>query len=101
MEVNPEQLSKAQSPIFVTLFGIVMDVKLEQISNAKESMCVTLSGIVIDVKDRQSRKAHFPTPTTGQPPRVAGISRGPASNLDTADVMSSPVPTIANPFEIV
>ena len=43
--------------MFVTLSGIVMDVKPEQSRNAPLLMLVTLSGIVMDVNPRQPENA--------------------------------------------
>ena len=45
-----EQPEKALSPMFVTEFGIVTDVKLLQPKKAKLLILVTEFGIVIDVK---------------------------------------------------
>ena len=44
------QLSKQDSPIDATLFGIVIDVNLVQFSKHESPNDVTLFGIVIDVK---------------------------------------------------
>ena len=49
-----------KTPILVTLFGIVIDVKFEQLEKALLSILVTLFGIVIDVKLSQLAKAEFP-----------------------------------------
>jgi len=54
--VNLLQFQKADSPILVTLFGIVTLVKLLQPQNARFSMLVTPSRIVASVKFLQSLK---------------------------------------------
>ena len=46
-----ERQENASSPIVVTLFGMVMDVKEEQEENALSPIVVTLFGIVMDVKE--------------------------------------------------
>ena len=53
IEVKPEQLSKASSPILVTLFPIVTEVKREQLAKALLPILVTLLGIVTEVKREQ------------------------------------------------
>ena len=55
-EVKEEQEENAYSPIVVTLFGIVMEVK-EHLKNALFPIVVTLSGMVIDAKEDHSKKA--------------------------------------------
>ena len=57
-------LQKVLSPMLVTEFGIVIDVKLLQSSKAELPILVTEFGIVIDVKLLQSSKAEFPTIVT-------------------------------------
>ncbi len=59
IEVKAEQSPNAPSSIFVTLSGIVIDVKAEQSLNIPSSIFVTLSGIVIDVKAEHSKNAPF------------------------------------------
>ena len=44
----------APSPIVVTLFGMVIDVKEEQSLNASSPIVVTLFGMVMDVKEEHS-----------------------------------------------
>jgi hypothetical protein len=46
--------------MFVTLLGIVTDVKLLQSQKAPHPMLVTLLGIVTEVKPLHKRKAAFP-----------------------------------------
>ena len=48
---------KAPSPILVTVFGIVIEVKLLQPEKAKSRIIVTELGFVIDCKPLQLRKA--------------------------------------------
>ena len=55
------QPSNAQSPILVTLFGIVILVKLVQPLNADSPILVTLFGIVILVKLVHQLNADSPT----------------------------------------
>ena len=47
MLVRAEQLEKVESPILVTLFGIVILVRAEQLEKVPSSMLVIVSGIVI------------------------------------------------------
>lgn len=42
----------AETPIVVTLDGIVIEVRLEQPSNALSPIVVTLGGIVIEVREQ-------------------------------------------------
>jgi hypothetical protein len=51
------QPEKANSPMLVTLVGIVIFVKPEQLLKALYPMLVTLFGIVIEVKPLQPLKA--------------------------------------------
>jgi hypothetical protein len=44
IDSKPLQLQKANSPIVVTVFGIVIEVRLEQPSNVLDSIFVTLKG---------------------------------------------------------
>ena len=53
MEVRPELL-KAPSPIFVTLFGILMEVRPEQRENAPEPILVTLLGIMVFLQPKNN-----------------------------------------------
>ena len=46
MLVKPMQLKNAESPMLVTLFGMLMLVKPMQLKNADSPMLVTLFGIV-------------------------------------------------------
>lgn len=55
---------KASSPIDVTLLGIVIDVNPEQLEKAEYPIDVTLFGISIDVKPEQSWKAKKPIDVT-------------------------------------
>ena len=64
MLVKPLQWENAQSPIEVTLLGIVMFVKPVQPQNAQLPIEVTLSGIVIPVKPVQPKNASFPIEVT-------------------------------------
>ena len=59
-DVKPLQPEKAQSPILVTEFGIVTDVKPMQSLKAVYPIFVTEFGIVIDVKLQQEEKAFLP-----------------------------------------
>ena len=52
MEVRPLQPQKAPPPMLVTLFGIVMEVRLEQPENAYFPMLVTLFGMVMEVRSQ-------------------------------------------------
>ena len=52
-----EHPSNADSPIVVTLFGIVIEVKEKHFQNAPFPIVVTLFGIVIDVKEEHSENA--------------------------------------------
>ena len=54
---------KAPSPIFITLLGIVTEVKEEQLKKAEVPMLVTLLGIVTEVRE-EFAKANSSTPTT-------------------------------------
>ena len=54
------QLPKADSPIFVTLFGMEMDVRLVHPSNVELSIDGTLSGILIESSLLQCAKAEQP-----------------------------------------
>ena len=51
--MRPLHFSKAASPILVTEFGIVIDVKLLQPWKATSPILVTEFGMVIDVKPEQ------------------------------------------------
>ena len=51
--MRPLHPSKANSPILVTEFGMVIDVKPEQPEKAPSPILVTEFGIVIDVKPVQ------------------------------------------------
>jgi hypothetical protein len=48
-----EQSLKAPFPIFITLSGIVREVKEEQPQKASSLMLVTLLGMIIEVKEEQ------------------------------------------------
>ena len=63
-DVNPVQLLKASLSIFVTLWGISMEVK-EQSSKASRPMLVIPLPIIIDVNPVQPRKANSPMLVTG------------------------------------
>jgi len=58
-DVNPPQSQKAASPMSVTLFGIVTEVK-PQLLKAEFPIFVTLFGIVTKVKSKQPLKALYP-----------------------------------------
>ena len=55
---------KIPSPIFVTLLGIVIDVKPVQPKKAPSPIVVMLLGIVIDVKPEQPQNAPSPIAVT-------------------------------------
>ncbi len=59
-EVKPLQPLKANSPMLVTLFGIVIEVKPVHSSKACPPMLMTLLPIVTEVKPLQSKKALLP-----------------------------------------
>ena len=50
MDINPEHSWKALSPILVTEFGIVIDVRLLQPGKAPSAILVTELGIVTEVR---------------------------------------------------
>ena len=52
-EVRLEHPSKAKLPMFVTVYGIVIDVRDEQLPNALPSIFVTEMGIFMEVKSEQ------------------------------------------------
>ena len=54
------QPKNADSPILVTLSGIVMLFRLLQLENAESPILVTLSGIAISVSLLQPKNAEFP-----------------------------------------
>jgi hypothetical protein len=58
-EISPDSL-KASSPIEVTEFGIMIDVKEEHIAKAVVPIEVTEFGIVIEVKEEHAAKASNP-----------------------------------------
>ena len=51
--MRPEQLEKAPTPILVTEFGMVMEVRFQQLVKAYFPMLVTELGIVIEVRPEQ------------------------------------------------
>ena len=55
MLVSEEHPEKARSPIFVTLFGILMLVSDSQPQKAPSSIFVTLFGILMLVSELQKR----------------------------------------------
>ena len=57
-------LVKASSPIFVTLFGIVTNVRALQLLKAFSPIVVTLFGMVTEVRSLQSLKAPSPIVVT-------------------------------------
>ena len=59
-EVKPLQSQKAPFLMFLTLFGIVTEVKLRQLEKVYSPMLVTPFGIVTDVKLTQLQKAQSP-----------------------------------------
>jgi hypothetical protein len=81
MDVRPLQLSKAPSPIDVTLFGIVTEVRPLQPQKAAFPMDVTLFGIVTEVRPLQRSKAASPIDFTGYPLIVVGITKDPVAHL--------------------
>ena len=48
--LNQDVPSNAPSPMLVTLYGMVMEVRLEQLENALLPILVKLSGMVIEVR---------------------------------------------------
>ena len=64
IEVNKVQPLKADSPIDITLFPIITEVKDEQLEKAYHSIDLTLSGITIEVKEVQPLKAESPIEVT-------------------------------------
>ena len=58
--VKPMHQEKADSPMLVTLLGIVTLVKPEQLAKASFPMLVTLLGISILVRPEQLKKAPYP-----------------------------------------
>ena len=82
-DVKLLQYAKAELPILVTEFGIVIDVKPLQSKKARFPILVTEFGIVIDVKLLQYKKAYSPIVVTEfgmvtdvkplQPPKAAPI----------------------------
>ena len=66
--VSIGQPLNAESPMLVTLSGIVIEVKPVQPENAEPPILVTLAGIVIEVKLTLSLNAYSPIPVT-----VSGI----------------------------
>ena len=57
-EVRPEQPEKADHPMDVTLLGMVTEVKPEQPEKAEIPMEVTLLGMVMEVRPEQPEKAN-------------------------------------------
>ena len=57
---KPLQSEKAESPMIVTLSGMVIEVNPVQPRKAPSPMLVTLSGMAIEVKPLQPRKAPSP-----------------------------------------
>ena len=51
--ITCEQLKKAQTPMLVTLLGMVIKVREVQLAKAELPMLVTLLGMVIEVRERQ------------------------------------------------
>ena len=47
MEVNPLQPENAPAPIFLTLLGMVIEVKLSQPLNAFSPILIILSGMIV------------------------------------------------------
>ena len=64
-------------------------------------MFVTLSGIVIDVKPEHPEKALLLMLITGQPPSVDGMVIDPDVLVETARLDDVPPPTDALPSEMV
>jgi len=62
--VSEVQLKKAESPIKVTLLGIVMDGNEVHELKALSPIEVTLFGIVMDVNELQAAKAALPIEVT-------------------------------------
>ena len=63
MDVKEVQSPKARSPIEVTLFGMMIDVKAEQPEKTPRLIVLILSGSVTDSRDVHSWKAHSPIET--------------------------------------
>ena len=59
IEVRPQH-ENANSPMLVTLLGMLMEVRLEQPENASTPMLFTLLGMLIEVRLEQSLNADFP-----------------------------------------
>ena len=57
MPMSSSQFANAASPIFLTLFGMVMEVMLVQLSNADFPMLVTLLPIIMEVRPVQYENA--------------------------------------------
>jgi hypothetical protein len=53
-EVRPVQLKKAELPILVTLWGMVIEVRAWQLSKALMPILVMLLGMVIEVRPEQT-----------------------------------------------
>ena len=53
MSLRAEHHENAQSPMVVTLLGMVTEVRLKQLLNAKRSMLVTLLGMETEVRNLQ------------------------------------------------
>ena len=94
MLVRLEQPENAQTPILVTVFGIVILARLEQFPNAERSILVTLFGIVMLVRLEQPENAELPILVTVQPSNVEGIVTSPL-----IDVLMSVI--VASLFETV
>ena len=60
MDCSAAQPSKAQSPIYVTLFGMEMDCSAAQPQNAQFPICVTLFGMEMDCSAAQPLNAPDP-----------------------------------------
>ena len=52
--VSPVQSANADSPMLVTEFGMLTEVRLEQPQNAHSPMLVTELGMVTEVRPEQS-----------------------------------------------
>ena len=80
MLVRLVQLQKAQSPMLVTLLGMVMLVRPVQPRKASPPMLVTLLGMVMLVRPVQPQKAPFPMLVTGFPSISDGIVIAPLAD---------------------
>ena len=80
--------------MLVTPSGIVIDVSPEQLENAQSPMLVTPSGIVTDVRPEQLSNAYSPMLVTGKPPKVCGIATSPSVEVGILSTVALPSDTV-------